>query len=134
MKVPKSFEGCMVSMHLGRPVYAFEYGAHVKMLQREMLMATPVLKQVPGAEPGAPARIVPDLSEVIIGAYVTEVGEDSVTMKLFMPDADGKNGVMVRRCIPSALILNIEEVFEFEPDVPQMSKRQRAPAPRIIAP
>jgi len=125
MKVPKSFEGCMVSVQLGRPLYTFEYGAHVKARDKDLFMVVPVMKQA--ADKGGNARMVADASEVIIGAMVDEVTDDSVVLKLFVPDQDNKGGIVVRLVIPSALILNMIELFEYDAALPTMVRHQRTP-------
>jgi len=132
MKIPKSFEGHMVSMHLGRPLYTFDYGAHVKVGGQESFMLVPAMKEVTDAE--GKKRAAPDMTEVIIGATIVEVTDDSVVFMLFVPDPDHKGGIVVRQVIPSALILNIIELFEYDAALPQMVRRQRAAAPEKPAP
>ena len=127
MKVPKSYEGKLVGIHLARPVYMFEYGVHVKMPSGvELLCPAPIMKE------GSDLKPQPSLSEFLMGAHVVSVEDDSITVELFVPNNDGKVGCVMEKCIPSGLILSIDNVKTFESEMPQVTRQVRAPAPSVL--
>jgi len=125
MHVSKEFVGKLVSVQVGRPLYMIDYAAHFKFKDRTFLAGEPVMN---GEKPLA--------MDIIIGSEVVEVLDDNITLKMMTP-----GGNVVRKTIPTALILSIDEVLEFESDnLPDVTKRVRqaspvpagAPASKII--
>ena len=110
MHVSKEFVGKVVSIQVGRPLYIIDYAAHFKFKDHVALAGEPVMK---GEQPVA--------MDIIIGSEVVEVLDDNITLVLMTP-----GGNVVRKTIPTALILSIDEVVEFEAaNLPDVTKRVR---------
>lgn len=120
MKVSEEYVGKLVGMHLGRPVAMFEYGAHVKWDGRDLITPAPMVKAVQDGTQSVA------MSETLMGALVVAVADDSVTVKLLIPDPDGKSGVVMLKMIPSALILSIDTVDHVDAPMPTVTPRARA--------
>lgn len=117
MKVSPSLVGRLVSIQLARDLYIIDYKAHVQTAdKRSLLIGTPSMVKNQKDE-------VPVMMNILLGCDVLEVTEDSVKVALDI------NGNIVHNTIPSALILNIAEVVEFESEGrPIVTERRRAAA------
>ena len=114
MRVSKEFVGKVVSIQVGRPLYIIDYAAHLKFANKPqtMIAGEPVMK---GENPVA--------MDILIAVEVIEVLDDNLTVQMVTP---GQN--LVRKTIPTALILSIDEVVEFEAaNLPDVTKRVRQP-------
>ncbi len=122
MKVPEEYVGKLVGMHLGRPVAMFEYGAHVVWDKKELITPAPMIKNLQGGTQSI------SMSETLMGALVVSVADDSITVKLLIPDPDGKSGVVMLKTIPTALILSIDAVDQVDAPMPTATSRAREAA------
>jgi len=131
MKVPKSYEGKVVAVHLAQPVYMFGYGAHVRIDGVEHVAAAPIMRQVPaGNGIDGPPKQSPAMSNMLVGALVVGVEDDSVTFMLFDPDTSGHKGVTVHKTVPSALIASIDAVVGVDVPMPIPVPRSTLIVPR----
>src|SRR5882757_7090820 len=119
MKVSPSLVGHLVSIQLARGLYIIDYKAHVQTADgRQLLMGAPSMVQ--SEKSLVP---VPVLMDVLLACDVLEVTEDSVKVAMDI------NGNIVHNTIPSALIVNLTEVVEFESaGSPTVTERRRAAA------
>jgi len=106
----------------------FEYGAHVRWDGRDLITPSPMIKT---AQDGNQSVA---MSDTLVGALVVAVADDSVTLKLLIPDPDGKSGVMMIKTIPSALILSIDVVDQVDAPMPTVTPRVRAQPSVILKP
>lgn len=133
MKVPKSYEGRLVCAHLGAPVYMFEYGGSARLGGSEHLVASPLIKAVKTPDGDKQSQA---MSNLLVGALVKEVTDDSVLFELFDPQGPtGMSGTIMHKLVPSALILSLDLVAAANVSMPVFT--QSAPAnesSRIIQP
>jgi hypothetical protein len=113
MQVSEKFVGKVVTVQLGRPLYIIDYFAHVRYGGD----VTQIMGEV-AMKGGQPL-----VMDVLIGARVMEVLADSIKVEMLSP-----GGHFVHKTVPSALILSIDEIVEFEPtDLPDVTTRVRQP-------
>ena len=123
MKVSPTLVGRVVSIQLARAIYIIDYKGHVKFADgRERLIGAPAMsKNDKGSGPA--------VMDVLPGCDVIEVTEESITVSMDI------NGNVIHNTFPTALIVNIAEVMEFESEkIPTVTERIRAPKSQIIAP
>ena len=132
MKIPKSYEGKWVGLHLARPVYMFEYGAHVKWRDLDGLMPQLMMKPSgPPPGPGEEPKLAPAATDMIMGARVVTVTDDTIELLLYVPDADNQGGVLMRSMLPSALVIHVATVEEYDVSPPpEVVSKQRQPQPK----
>ena len=148
MKVSQEFVGKVVAVQFARPTYMFEYAAHVTYkdpatgAERTGLVPHPVQVPKPSANPEERPLAVAMERDMLTAVTVVTVTDDSVTLEILMPIGDGSHGQVVRKTVPSALILSIDEIVSYdEMPMPVITKFRRqlaeqgpstAPASKII--
>lgn len=133
MKVPKSYEGKLVCAHLGAPVYMFESAGSARIRGADHLVAGPLIKTVRTPDGDKQSQA---MSNLLVGALVKEVTDDSVLFELFDPQGpSGLSGSVMHKLVPSALILSLDSVAAVGAPMPAfvLSAPSRDPA-RIIQP
>lgn len=142
MKVPEEYIGQLVAIQLARPVYIYDYAAHVKLpMEAEQMMLQHVM--VPACKPEEIAQLqlgnqpIP-MREATLdklqAVQVKRIEEDSVTVEMMMPSQDGTVMRVVRKTIPSSLILSIDRMVAFDrtpPEVTHKTFASAADAPRV---
>lgn len=145
MYVPDRFVGKMVAVQIVRPVYVFEYGAHVtydhpngedQMVDGfvPMPILAPEYLTAESKVEGKAPRMKPIERDLFPSVVITATDEDSITFEMLVPTGDGSVGVAVRKTVPSALLLSIDEVVGFEVPMPTVTRRERqqaAPGPTV---
>lgn len=136
MKVPKSLEGRMVAVQLARPVYVFEYAAHivlegVSMLVPKMMLAPAVpLEEAQNlAINNRHVLMKPVMRDLLEIVQVKAVHDDCITVEMLVPLQNQDAYVStVHKTIPSALIVSIDEVVQHEMPAPTLTQMVRQPA------
>lgn len=130
MKIPKSYEGQLVCIHLGAPVYMFEYGAHMQLDGRELVTPAPVVRQVQGKEGAVQSQA---MSNLLIAVRVAEVADDSIAVDIFADHkGDPKRCSIIRKRVPSALVMSIDTVTAFDVEMPvPVQQIVQAPKPLV---
>lgn len=142
MKIPADYLNQVVAVQLGRPVCVYDYAAHIHLVNDDGSKGEQqfMLKEVvePAVEPVEAQRLhalqqpIPMRTaarDSITFAQVLAITEDSLTLRLFMPSEDNQGVRFIKKTIPSALVLSIDMVEQYEAPVPELVKMQRAPAP-----
>lgn len=136
MKVSPELVGKVVAIQLARPVYMFEYAAHVKwpgVIEGEQAMVHPMMLPPPDPPSGmthaSDASPKVSVSELLLGALVKEVGDTYIEVALYDISRDGQVCNVMLKTVPSALILSIDRMDGFEVPVPDVITRKRAEAP-----
>lgn len=116
MKIPKSYEGQLVCIHLGAPVYMFEYGAHVTVGNAVLLMPAPIVREVQGKDGPVKSQA---MSNLLVGVRVEKVEDDSISVHLFVDHPkDPARCAVILKTIPSALVLSIDSVVSHDAEMP----------------
>ena len=139
MKIPQSLVGKHVALQFARPLYIYEYGAHVAggimpapMLEPQsddevaMRAARPVLGRTPMKQV---AR------DQAIGKLIASE-DGSLTIELVVPrrlsDGNIDDGavVLVHKTVPCEIILSCDAVVDVEATLPQATVQLRSPQPK----
>ncbi len=142
MKVPEEYLGQLVAIQLARPVYIYDYAAHVRLLVRdkvneEMIMLQHVM--VPNVKDAqelaalqlqnVPIPMREATMDKLQAVQVVAIADDSVTVEMMMPSQDGTTMRVVRKTIPSSLILSCDRMVEFDRTPPEVTQKSFAVAP-----
>ncbi len=137
MRIDPALVGHMIAVQFARPVYMYEYGAHVRLngQSKEHLMAQPIMTPDCTQEQAKAALatgVMPPMKQmardVLVGVLVSAVTEDSVTFDCLTPAPDGQSMMMVRKTVPSTIVVSIDEVVDHDMPLPAATRQVRAPA------
>ena len=122
MNLSKEWVGTYVAVQFARPLYMFEYGAHVKDVEGSTQLV-PMPKHEPAMGPdGKPgARMV--ARDFAIG-LVTSV-TDGLTLELTIPNESQQSVTLMLKTVAPELVMAIDIVFAHEAPVPQAVRHQR---------
>ena len=132
MKVPANYVGKVVGIHLARPVYVFEYGAHARVGGEERALPVPLQmgRTIVDDDGQKQTKVEPATTDMLMGAVVREITDDAIEVDLFVAHRgpEGQElprGAVMRKRIPSSLIMSIDTVSDHDAEMP-VSRRRAA--------
>ncbi len=131
MELSKDLVGRMVAIQFARPLMMFEYGAHVKVGDREHLLGAPIVAPGPGGT-GDPHAVM-STADFVMGATIEDVYPGWVKFSMLdIRSDDAKVANRVEHTVPSGLVMQIVEVTGFEVPTPSVIPKTRQPQSKLI--
>ncbi len=139
MKVPQSLVGKHVALQFARPLYIYEYGAHVgggllpaPMLepQSEDEVAMRAAQSALGRKPMKQVARDQAIGKLIASEDGAVTIELTVPRRLSDGNPDDSAVVLVHKTVPQEIILSCDAVVDVEAPVPQATVQLCSPQPK----